>query len=242
MSQKFAVFDIDGTIFRSSLFLEMTYRAIKAGIIAETFDNEITEVRDAWLKRKDSEAYDTYITEAVASFRRHIVGVKVKDIQQIAKQTVDEFHEHTYVFTRDLIHTLKKEDYFLIAITGSPEEIAHEFTKRYDFDFLKSTHMVSKNGKYLGVDRPADGDKQAELKKIITANGLSYSGSFAIGDTGNDASMLQLVESPIAFNPDKKLFKIADENGWQIVVERKNMFYKLQKGPHGYVLAETRVF
>lgn len=49
--------------------------------------------------------------------------------------------------------------------------------------------------------------------------------------------MLSIVERPIAFNPDKDLFNAAKHNGWKIVVERKNMIYKLEPNGHTFVLA-----
>jgi phosphoserine phosphatase len=39
--------------------------------------------------------------------------------------------------------------------------------------------------------------------------------------------MLELVERPIAFNPNKKLCAHAKKKGWEIVVERKDVIYKL---------------
>jgi phosphoserine phosphatase len=53
--------------------------------------------------------------------------------------------------------------------------------------------------------------------------------------------MLEMVENPIAFNPDESLLKIAEKAGWLIIIERKNIAYKLEKGQHGYTLAETTI-
>jgi phosphoserine phosphatase len=49
--------------------------------------------------------------------------------------------------------------------------------------------------------------------------------------------MLSMVKQPIAFNPTKELFKTAQQNGWEIVIERKNMIYKLEVKNGSYVLA-----
>ena len=50
--------------------------------------------------------------------------------------------------------------------------------------------------------------------------------------------MLEAVKHPIAFNPDQKLYDIAVKQGWQIVIERKNVIYTLEKKQDGlYVLA-----
>jgi phosphoserine phosphatase len=49
----------------------------------------------------------------------------------------------------------------------------------------------------------------------------------ARGDTESDIPMLELVEIPIAFNPNKKLFEHAKARGWRTVVERKDVIYEL---------------
>jgi phosphoserine phosphatase len=36
-----------------------------------------------------------------------------------------------------------------------------------------------------------------------------------------------MVETPICFNPNKKLYEYAKRSGWKIVVERKDVIYDL---------------
>jgi phosphoserine phosphatase len=68
-------------------------------------------------------------------------------------------------------------------------------------------------------------------------HGVSREGSIAIGDSGSDIAMLELVERPIAFNPTKGLFEHAKANNWEIVIERKNVVYELKANDGSYVLA-----
>ena len=67
----------------------------------------------------------------------------------------------------------------------------------------------------------------------------SLAGSIAIGNGASDISMLELVETPIAFNPEKKLFDYAKDRGWKIVVERKNVIYELETRSGKYQLVKT---
>jgi len=39
--------------------------------------------------------------------------------------------------------------------------------------------------------------------------------------------MLEMVERPICFNPNQKLFEAAKRHDWPIVVERKDVVYEL---------------
>lgn len=61
MKRKLAVFDIDGTLFRSSLYTELVYEMIAAGIIKDpSFIEDIRAKKEAWVERRDSQAYPTY--------------------------------------------------------------------------------------------------------------------------------------------------------------------------------------
>jgi phosphoserine phosphatase len=50
-----------------------------------------------------------------------------------------------------------------------------------------------------------------------------------VGDTESDVSMLEIVEQPIAFNPNQNLKEIAEKKGWKIIVEKKDVIYDLSK-------------
>jgi HAD superfamily hydrolase (TIGR01490 family) len=239
MSQPFAVFDIDGTIFRSSLFLELVYRAVKDGVLPEVIKKDSINAYETWLKRKSSSAYEDYISIAVNSFDKNLKGVNAIKLQKIAKQVVDDYHEHTYVYTRDLLKSLKQKGYFLIAISGSTEEVVIEFTKHYNFDYVKASCLHIKDGLYTGTYNLADKDKHIALNKIVKDHDLTFDNSYGIGDSSSDISMLEVVENPIAFNPDRLLFKEANSRSWKIIVERKNMVYELEDKNGSYILAKT---
>ena len=38
---------------------------------------------------------------------------------------------------------------------------------------------------------------------------------------------LEMVENPICFNPNEKLYTEAKRQGWKVVVERKDVIYEL---------------
>src|SRR3989344_2935157 len=61
-SRRVAVFDIDGTIFRSSLLLELVERLIENGIFPKEARAQFATERDEWLDRKGD--YETYIGKA----------------------------------------------------------------------------------------------------------------------------------------------------------------------------------
>jgi phosphoserine phosphatase len=53
---------------------------------------------------------------------------------------------------------------------------------------------------------------------------------------------LELVRTPIAFNPNRSLFEVARRRGWPIVVERKDVIYNLQTPLEDPTLSEGTVW
>jgi phosphoserine phosphatase len=73
--------------------------------------------------------------------------------------------------------------------------------------------------------------KKEALEKLQSKHGFVLGkGSVAVGDTESDIPTLSLVERAICFNPTKGLYEVAQKNGWEIVLERKDTIVKIKKG------------
>lgn len=70
------------------------------------------------------------------------------------------------------------------------------------------------------------------MRRIVSEHNLTFIGSLGVGDTDSDIPMLQLVERPIAFQPNKELLEHAVRNGWEVAFERKDAILHL-KNPDG---------
>ena len=70
MKKKVAIFDIDGTIFRSSLLIEVTDALIAEGLFSESIKKVYAESYRNWHNRKDS--YEKYIGDVVKAFDKNI--------------------------------------------------------------------------------------------------------------------------------------------------------------------------
>jgi HAD superfamily phosphoserine phosphatase-like hydrolase len=135
-----------------------------------------------------------------------------------------------YRYTRDLIKKLKKEGYFLLAISHSPSFIARAFGEEAGFDkvygfFYETGPSDAFTGKV--TDKELITNKAAVLRRAVRKEGLTLEGSIGVGDTETDIAMLELVDTPIAFNPNNALFDHAKKRHWNIVVERKDVIYDL---------------
>ncbi len=226
--KKLAVFDIDGTIFRSSLLLEL----VEALIAAKVFSKYAkAHYLDAWEKWRDREgSYNDFIMSVVSAYRQYIKGVRRADIWKVAERVIEMQKKRTYRYTRDLVKSLKAKNYFLLAISHSPYEAVAPFAKSWGFDKTYAmVYEVDKRVRFTGTMLYEEiiFDKAKTLARALEHNGLTLKGSIGVGDTESDIPFLDLVEHPIAFNPSSELYRVATRKKWEIVVERKDVVYKI---------------
>lgn len=226
---KLGIFDIDGTIFRSSLAVEMIHLLIEQGIFPKKAGLEIEADYQHWLNRTGS--YEAYLNQLITVFAKYINGIEVKKVLKIANQVLVEQKNHNYRYTKNLVETLKKKNYHLVAISGSPDFLVSEFAKFLGFNASYGTHIEVVDGKFINKFIVGDRNKISLVYDYLTKNNLKadFKNSIAVGDTLTDIPLLQAVGKPIAFNPNMELIKVAKKKGWTTIVERKDVIYKIIK-------------
>lgn len=238
MSKKFAVFDIDGTLVRWQLYHALVDGLVKKGLIDESIFSNVKQARMEWKKRAHVEAYDQYEDALVQTFLKELPKITPEQFTAVAEETFEEYKDQVYTFTRELIKFLKAQDYTVLAISGSQKEIVSMIAEHYGFNDCVGSELEIKKGKFTGKAISPFGKKDQILKVLAKKHKLSLKGSVAVGDSESDIAMLKMVEQPIVFNPTSGLFTVAKDNNWRIVIERKNVIYKLDPSENdGYVLA-----
>jgi len=167
-------------------------------------------------------------------------GLRNEDYDEIIDAIVKTSLSNTYVYTRELIQTLRRNNFFLIAISGSELKAVGTFSKALGFDaWVGEVSYTQEKGRLTGEIKSLDKSKEEILKSLISKFDLNPKGSTAVGDTSSDIGVLEMVDTPIVFNPNQELFKIAREKGWMVVIERKDMVYGMQKENGQYVLKQV---
>lgn len=236
--RKFAVFDIDGTLIRWQLYHGLADALAQAGHIEPESYQAMRDARLQW-KRRMGGTFKDYEKQVVVIYEAMLKTLSFEQLDEAIGIVFEEYKDQVYTYTRDLIAELKKKGYLLFAISGSQAEIVAKVADYYGFDDYKATVYGRSGGKFTGGSTVGSYDKDKTLKGLVAKHKASFTDSLAIGDSASDAVMLRLVEQPIAFNPDADLFKIARQNGWKIVLERKNMTYELEESDGRYHLAKT---
>jgi HAD superfamily hydrolase (TIGR01490 family) len=227
--KKLAVFDIDGTIFRSSLLIELVEALVADGVFPAKARKIYASAYKRWLDRKGD--YEKYIDKVLAAFLKYIRGVAHEDFLRVARKVMAFHKNRVYRFTRDLVKNLKKRRRYLLAISNSPKEIVGEFCKNLGFNKVYGrVYEIDSRGKFTGKILYLDliSDKAKILQRVVEKENLTLKNSIGVGDTESDVPFLKMVSRPICFNPNQKLYQYAKRFGWEIVVERKDVIYPVR--------------
>jgi HAD superfamily hydrolase (TIGR01490 family) len=224
-----AFFDIDGTVFRSSLLIELVNAFIAEGIFPVTARDQYLESYLAWQRREGT--YEAYISDVVTTFLAHLKGVPYTSFVAVGQSVVAIHSKRVYRYTRDLLASVKRAGYVTIAISQSPKTILDVFCQEYGFDKVYGRlYELGPQDCLTGnvIDEHLIENKANIVARVFERHPeLSPAGSLAVGDTDGDIPLLGMVERPICFNPNRALYMHAKKHAWPIVVERKDVIYHL---------------
>lgn len=225
---KLAIFDIDGTIFRKNLHFELIDELSWRGIFSEYARRSLVEAYASWLEHRGT--YEDYRKKLVRMYFQELSGCRQKDIIEASKKVANFNKDRAYIFANELIRKLRKKNYILIAISGSPNEIVKEYNRYLKFnEVFGSVYETDGRGIYTGksIFEPVK-HKGHLVGQYVSEKCLTLEDSYGVGDTESDIGFLKMVDNPVAFNPNLNLEKVARRKGWRIVVEKKDVIYDMK--------------
>jgi HAD superfamily hydrolase (TIGR01490 family) len=233
----YAVFDLDGTLIRWQLFHVIVDRLGKTGRIDKESYQEILDSRMAWKRREQPDGFDKYQIKLIEAYNSVVIDLSQEELEELATRAFEEHKDQCYVFTRNLMKELKARGYMLFAISGSFTEVVQLIAKHYGFDDSAGTMHAKVGGKFTGEIDVIQYERKVDmLNDLKNKYQLTDKDSYAVGDSMGDYAILKHVQNPIVFNPARELFKKAQEHGWKIVVERKNVIYEMSMDGHNYIV------
>jgi len=234
---RLGIFDIDGTIFRSSLIIEVFNGLVRAGVFPQRASDRVERNYLRWLDRKGH--YNDYLMTLVHEFYRNMKGKRAADVERVIRTVVRWQKDRVYRFTRDLVRALRRRGYYLLAVSNSPDIMVTPFARLAGMHGAIGRTYEVRGGRYTGRifvgTRPLAVnewmDKVALLHEHLATRGLraDLSRSIAVGDSEGDVALLSAVGNPIAFNPSAELARISQRRGWQVIVERKDVMYLIER-------------
>lgn len=234
MSNIAAFFDIDGTLYREGLITEMFKKLIKYEIIeSEKWYKEVKPEYQKWDRRLG--VYDDYLLKMADIYIDAIRGLHKSQIEFIAKRIISQKGDRVYRYTRNMIKWHKAQGHIVITISGSPEELVREMSKKHGFDDYRGTKYIIKDDIYTGDFIPMwdSVNKQKSILSLKEEYNVDLSKSYAYGDTSGDFSMFEMVGNPVCINAtrellDKVITSPSVRDKAKIIVERKDVIYNLK--------------
>lgn len=238
--RKLAVFDLDGTLFRWQLYHELVFEFKNRGLFDDTTATMLETALLEWQAKRRS--WHDYEMEIINAFEPVIEGLDPALYDAAVEAVVKQSGHKTYAYTMRLLKNLQKEGYFTLAVSGSQQEIAESFAQQYGFDdCIGALYERNETGFTGAILRRVPGRKREIVEEYLALHpDLTLDDSIAIGDSDGDISLLEIASNPIAFNPSHDLMEVAQEKGWTVVIERKDMAYTLKRNSDGlYVLEKA---
>jgi HAD superfamily phosphoserine phosphatase-like hydrolase len=224
--KRIAAFDCDGTFEREQAIVLVINEGILHGVFPESFGHDFEALR---LRHRDRHiSFEEYDRAMIDMWSEHVRGMKVEDIARMAHSAFLKHKDWNYRFTKALMREIVPT-HSTVMITGAIDPIARLLAPYWGFDAYYGTELeVDAEGRYTGkTTKLPVMEKGVALRTHCAAHGMSLEGSIAIGDTLSDLKMFEVVERPIAFNPDYALLKEAWKRQWPIVLERKDVIFVL---------------
>jgi HAD superfamily hydrolase (TIGR01490 family) len=233
---RFAVFDVDGTLIRWQLYHAVADALDRLGYFEPEKFKSVRQARMKWKQRASEESFKAYEITLVKTYEQILKRLTTAQLEEAVDLVFDEYKDQAYTFTRDLLKELKRKGYLLFAISNSQQEIVQKIADHYSFDDCVGAVYGRSGSRFTGHKTVYLANKDEILKHLVDKHGASWQGSVAVGDSASDMPMLKIVDRPIAFNPEKRLLKEAKSKGWEIVLERKNVVYRLKAENGQFIL------
>ncbi len=122
--------------------------------------------------------------------------------------------------SRALIEKHKQQGDTLIVITATNSFVTRPITSELGIENLLATDPMIVDGRYTtevdGTPCFQEG-KITRLNQWLEENNENMKGSTFYSDSYNDISLLEVVDTPVAVDPDEKLHEVATSRGWEII-------------------------
>jgi len=201
--------DIDGTVNVEQGLIQIE---LEIGRTYADRHHLVKDVEDGWYGYRNRRGtYGPVIHEAVRIIPELFCGLIRDDVKHLAEFVVKRESSKVYTFPRTLYQRLLQRRgerrRLLLAITGSPYDIAVPLCKELGFDAAIGCCMLTDNrGRYTGErdERPAC-DKGAVMDELSKDYGIIWRDGVAIGDSPTDIPMFERCTHRLAVNPTMDL-------------------------------------
>lgn len=215
-----AIFDLDNTLLGGdSDYLWAEFLVEKKIVDGENYQQTNQDFYDQYL------AGTMDIFEFLAFQLKPLADNSLTDLNRWRDDYLAEKIEPIILpAARALIAKHQQQGDTLLIITATNSFITMPIAEKLGIPYLIATEPEVINGVYTGkvAGTPSyQKGKVARLQDWLDTQNLTLEGSYFYSDSHNDLPLLDLVEHPIAVDPDPNLQTIAQQRGWKILSLRQ---------------------
>lgn len=142
-----------------------------------------------------------------------------------------------------LIEEHRAADREVVIVSASGAEVVEPIGAMLGADRVIATRMEIADGRYTGeIAYYAYAEEKARaIEDLAAGEGYDLAECYAYSDSITDRYMLEVVGHPFAVNPDKELRRLADDNGWPVLVFDKPVALRSRLPPAGPTLTALAV-
>lgn len=147
----------------------------------------------------------------------------------VARERLDEWHAR---FMAEMIEPIilpkgeallqhhRDQGDTLAIVTATNRFVTAPIARRLGVEHLLATELEEENGLFTGRPRGIPCFQQGKVTRLqqwMAHQGASLAGSSFYSDSRNDIPLLDMVEAPVAVDPDPVLRAHAESHGWRVI-------------------------
>lgn len=122
--------------------------------------------------------------------------------------------------SRELVEQHRQQGDTLMIITATNAFVTQPIAELLGIDNLIATDPEFSNGRYTGRVQGIPSFQHGKVNRLndwLSMQSESLQGSYFYSDSHNDIPLLEIVDNPVAVDPDETLRKHADKKNWPII-------------------------
>ena len=217
LAMTLALFDLDNTLLRGDSDYEWGQFLVKQGLVdAEAYESAnkrfYEEYKQGTLDIREFSAF------SFTPLSQHSMQA-LQTLHQVFMQTVIQ-----PMLTDDALNLVKQHQaagHTLMIITATNSFVTRPIAEAFGIPYLLATEPKVVNGRYTteidGIPCFQQGKVQRLQAWLNEHPEESLNGSYFYSDSHNDLPLLEMVDHPVAVNPDNKLQQVAIKRRWPIL-------------------------
>lgn len=215
-----AIFDLDNTLLSGD-----------SDYLWGQFLVENNIVDGTWYQQANQDFYDQYLAGTMDIFEflafqlKPLADNSLIDLHRWRKQYLAEKIEPILLLEgRSFITQHQQQGDTLLIITATNSFITTPIAEKLGIQNLIATEPEIVDGIYTGKVAGTPSYQQGKVERLmawLNKHSQTLEGSYFYSDSHNDLPLLNLVDHPIAVDPDPKLHAIAQQKDWKILSFRQ---------------------